>query len=109
MNQQRMHGAFFFPTLGVGMEEALIEDTEAVVAAFRAFNRWLHDDWGFAYQERIFATPYLTLVDLESAVDELEWALERDARLIVMRPARCACPASAARSPTRTSTRSGRA
>ena len=48
MNQQRMQGAFFFPTLGVGMEEALIDDTEAVVAAFRAFNRWLHDDWGFA-------------------------------------------------------------
>jgi predicted TIM-barrel fold metal-dependent hydrolase len=69
------------------MEEALSDDPEAVVAAFRAFNRWLHDDWGFAYKERIFAAPYLTLVDLESAIDELEWVLERDARLIVMRPA----------------------
>jgi predicted TIM-barrel fold metal-dependent hydrolase len=87
MDRQRMHGAFFFPTLGVGMEEALSDDPEAVVAAFRAFNRWLHEDWGFAYRERIFATPYFTLVDLESAVDELEWALERDARVIVMRPA----------------------
>jgi hypothetical protein len=71
MDAQGMQGAFFFPTLGVGMEEALSADPEAVVAAFRAFNRWLHDDWGFAYQERIFAAPYLTLVDLESAVDEL--------------------------------------
>jgi predicted TIM-barrel fold metal-dependent hydrolase len=87
MDAQGMQGAFFFPTLGVGMEEALSADPEAVVAAFRAFNRWLHDDWGFAYQERIFAAPYLTLVDLESAVDELEWVLERDARVIVMRPA----------------------
>ncbi len=87
MDQQRMHGAFFFPTLGVGMEEALSDDPEAVAAAFNAFNRWLHDDWGFAYQERIFATPYITLVDLENAIDQLEWALERDVRLIVMRPA----------------------
>jgi predicted TIM-barrel fold metal-dependent hydrolase len=98
MDRQGMRGAFFFPTLGVGMEEALSEDPEAVVAAFRAFNRWLHDDWGFAYRERIFAAPYMTLVDLESAVDELEWVLERDARLVVMRPAPVRVPGNS-RSP----------
>jgi predicted TIM-barrel fold metal-dependent hydrolase len=87
MKQQGLAGAFFFPTLGVGMEEALADDPEAVVAAFNAFNRWLHEDWGFAYQERIFAIPYITLMDVENAIDQLEWALERDARLVVMRPA----------------------
>ncbi len=87
MDEQGVQGAFFFPTLGVGMEEALIHDPEAVVAAFRAFNRWLDEDWGFAYEERIFAAPYITLVDVESAVAELEWALERDVRLVVMRSA----------------------
>ncbi|MDJ0787641.1 MAG: amidohydrolase family protein [Myxococcota bacterium] len=87
MDEQGVHGAFFFPTLGVGMEEALSADPEAVVAAFRAFNRWLHEDWGFAYQERIFAAPYLTLVDPLAAVEELEWVLAHDARVIVMRPA----------------------
>ena len=87
MDAQGMEGAFFFPTLGVGMEEALVDDPEAVVAAFRAFNRWLDEDWGFAYRERIFATPYLTLVDLDAAVAELEWALSRDVRAIVMRSA----------------------
>ncbi len=87
MDGQGVQGAFFFPTLGVGMEEALIDDPEAVVAAFRAFNRWLAEDWGFAYQERIFAAPYLTLVDVDAAVAELEWALDHDARLVVMRSA----------------------
>ena len=67
MDAQGMEGAFFFPTLGVGMEEALIDDPPAVVAAFRAFNRWLAEDWGFAYRERIFAAPYVTLVDLDEA------------------------------------------
>ncbi len=35
---------------------------------FTAFNRWLDEDWGFAYQDRIFAAPYLTLVDVDWAV-----------------------------------------
>ncbi|MFP8877697.1 MAG: hypothetical protein VCB99_12495 [Myxococcota bacterium] len=50
------------------MEEALYPDAEAVHAAFRAFNRWLEEDWGGGYQERIFATPYLSLMDLDQAV-----------------------------------------
>ena len=46
----------------------------------------MDDDWGFAYQERIFAAPYITLCKPDDAVRELEWALERDARFIVMIP-----------------------
>ncbi len=44
----------------------------------------MEEDWGFAYQERIFAAPYITLADPDNAVRELEWALERDARFVVM-------------------------
>ena len=84
MDQQGMDGAILLPTLGVGMEQALIHDIPALTAAFRAFNRWLDEDWGFAYQERIFAAPYITLSDPDNAVRELEWALERDARFVVM-------------------------
>ncbi|MER5626760.1 amidohydrolase family protein [Streptosporangium sp. NPDC002544] len=84
MDEQGMQGAIFLPTLGVGMEQALLHDVPALTAAFRAFNRWLAEDWGFAYRERIFAAPYITLVDPDNAVRELEWALERDARFVVM-------------------------
>jgi predicted TIM-barrel fold metal-dependent hydrolase len=84
MDRQGMEGAIFLPTLGVGMEQALIGDVPALLAAFRAFNRWLEEDWGFAYKERIFAAPYITLVDPDNALSELSWALERDARFIVM-------------------------
>ena len=66
--RQGLDGCFLFPTLGVGMEEALADDPPALVAAFRAFNRWLEDDWGYAYQERIFAAPMITLVDVDAAV-----------------------------------------
>jgi len=86
MTKQRIEKAIFFPTLGVGMEEALKHDSEAVHCAFEAFNRWLLDDWGFAYRERIFAAPYLSIMDRERGLRELEWALEHDARFVVMRP-----------------------
>jgi predicted TIM-barrel fold metal-dependent hydrolase len=82
MDRQRVEKAFFFPTLGVGMEFALRHDLPAQQAAFRAFNRWLHDDWRFAYEDRIFAAPYMLLSDVQSAVRELEWALERDVRIV---------------------------
>jgi predicted TIM-barrel fold metal-dependent hydrolase len=84
MDRQGMDGAIFLPTLGVGMEQALVNDLPAMQAAFRAFNRWLDEDWGFAYRNRIFAAPYITLSDPANAVRELEWALERDARFVVM-------------------------
>jgi predicted TIM-barrel fold metal-dependent hydrolase len=86
MDEQGMQGAIFLPTLGVGMEQALLDDPPALLAAFRAFNRWLEDDWGFNYQDRIFSAAYITLVDPDNAVKELEWALERDVRFILIVP-----------------------
>jgi predicted TIM-barrel fold metal-dependent hydrolase len=87
MDELGTEAVWLFPTLGVGMEEALIDDPEAAMAAFAAFNRWLDDDWGFAYRDRIFAAPYLCLMDLDGAIEELEWCLDRGARVVCMRPA----------------------
>ncbi|MFK7898208.1 MAG: amidohydrolase family protein [Myxococcota bacterium] len=87
MESQNLGGCFMFPTLGVGMEEALRDDLPAMLAAFRAFNRWMEEDWGFAYQEKIFAAPYMVLTDLDWALEELEWCIEHDVRTLVMRAA----------------------
>ena len=87
MDEQGIGKAFYFPTLGVGMEEALKEDTPAVHAAFEAFNRWVEDDWGYAYQERIFSAPYITLQDRDRGIAELERVLKNGARVVTMRPA----------------------
>ncbi len=85
MDAQNMEGCLMFPTLGVGMEQALVHDPDAAHRAFHAFNEWLHDDWQFDYAGRIFAAPYFTLLDPDRAVAELDWVLERGARVIVMR------------------------
>lgn len=85
MDEQGLDGAFLFPTLGVGMEVSLNHDVPALVAAFRAFNRWLEEDWGFAYQERLFAAPMISLVDVDAAIEEVEYALERDVRIVCVK------------------------
>lgn len=87
MDAQGIDKAWVFPTLAMIYEEPLKHDPEAVMLLFTAFNRWLEEDWGFAYEDRIFSAPYFTLVDVDWACAELEWALDRGARTIVTRPA----------------------
>jgi hypothetical protein len=84
MDEQGLAACWLFPTLGMLYEAPLAHDPGAVAATFSAFNRWVEEDWGFAYFDRIFAAPYLTLVDVDWACAELEWALDRGARAIVM-------------------------
>jgi len=85
MDSQRLAGCFLFPTLGVGVEESLLHDPDALHAVFHGFNEWMHDDWTFNYRERIFAAPYVCLQDPERAEAEVEYALEQGARVVVMR------------------------
>jgi len=87
IEEQGLEGVWLFPTLGVLYEELLKHDTEAVRVLFRGFNRWLEEDWGCNYKGRIFASPYISLCDVDWACEELEWALAQDARTVVMRPA----------------------
>jgi predicted TIM-barrel fold metal-dependent hydrolase len=87
MDEHGLEAIWLFPTLGMLYEELLRDDPEAVTITFSAFNRWLIEDWGFSYRDRIFAAPYISLCDVDWAVRELEWALDNDARSVVMRPA----------------------
>ncbi len=87
MDEFGLEAIWLFPTLGVLYEELLAHDPFAVTTTFRAFNEWLLDDWGFHYQDRIFAAPYISLCDIDWACRELDWALDHGARVVCMRPA----------------------
>jgi len=85
MDEQGIEAVWLFPSQGVCMEGPMQPDVQAAIEVFRAFNRWLEEDWGFAYENRIFAAPYLTLSDVDRAVVELEWCLDRGARVVSIR------------------------
>jgi len=99
IKEQGLEAAWLFPTAGVLYEQALIHDTEALCCTYEGFNRWLDEDWGLSYKGRLFSAPYITLADVDWACRELEWAISRGARVIVMRPS-AVCTAQGWFSPT---------
>jgi predicted TIM-barrel fold metal-dependent hydrolase len=82
MDQQGIEAAILLPSLAVCIERPIRGDAALTDAVMRAFNRWLEDDWGYAYQERIYAVPLISLLDVGLACRELTRVLDRGARLI---------------------------
>jgi predicted TIM-barrel fold metal-dependent hydrolase len=86
MDAQGLESILIFPTFGVCLEHFMKDDVEQTYANLRAFNRWLDEEWGFAYRERVYAPALMSLLDVEHAVEDLERALARGARAIHIRP-----------------------
>ncbi len=87
MDEQGLDRALMFPTLASLLEERLRDDPEATHVVIHALNEWMHETWTFNYEDRIFATPVITLPIVERAIEELEWLLERGAKVVLIRPA----------------------
>lgn len=87
MDELGVDRTLMFPTLASLLEERMRDDPELTHAAIHAMNEWLYDVWKFDYEGRIFATPIITLPIVEKAIEELEWALERGAKTVLIRPA----------------------
>jgi predicted TIM-barrel fold metal-dependent hydrolase len=87
MDTQQLDAALLFPTLGCGVEQALRFDVPATMASLTAFNKWLEDDWGYSYHDRIIAAPMISLADPAGAVDEIDRVLALGARVVHVRPA----------------------
>ncbi len=87
MDEQGLDRAIMWPTLASLVEERLRDDPDAIHAIIHALNRWMHEEWTFNYRDRIFATPVITLPVLDLALAELDWVLERGAKIILIRPA----------------------
>jgi predicted TIM-barrel fold metal-dependent hydrolase len=85
MDAQGVDKALLFPTLGVCVE-GFMDDPGQIHDNLHAFNRWLDEDWGFAWRDRIYAPPLISLADRDRAVAELDWAIGRGARVISIRP-----------------------
>ncbi|BBY97080.1 amidohydrolase family protein [Mycolicibacterium fallax] len=76
-----------FPTLASLVEERLKDDPDLIHDLIHALNEWMYETWQFNYEGRIFSTPVITLPNVDRALAELEWALERGAKTVLVRPA----------------------
>ena len=87
MDEQGLHATLIFPTLASAVEERMNYDHELMNAVIHSLNVWMDEQWGFQREGRLFAVPFVTLMDVDMAVAELEWALARGARSVGLRPA----------------------
>jgi predicted TIM-barrel fold metal-dependent hydrolase len=87
MDAQGVERAWLLPSLGLGLEEMLLDDSEALYAVFRAYNTWLDEDWGYDRDGRIQTGPLISLIDPVEAEADMRLAVERGARFVTFRPA----------------------
>jgi hypothetical protein len=83
-DEQGIEASLMFPTLASGLAEIVGDDLPLLTDLTWSFNRWLDEQWGFAFGGRIFATPLFTLSDVAESVEMLEWALDRGCRAIMV-------------------------
>ncbi len=86
MNEQGLDAVLMFPSLAVCVEHFMKDDPHRTYLNVRSFNRWLYDDWGFGADGRIYGVPLMSLLDLDQAIDELEWLIDHGAKAIHLRP-----------------------
>jgi predicted TIM-barrel fold metal-dependent hydrolase len=87
MDELGVDCALMFPTLASLVEERMRDDPELIHAVVHSLNQWLHEEWSFNYQGRIFTTPVISLPIVENAIEELDWVVERGAKVVLIRPA----------------------
>ncbi len=92
MDELGVDQSLMFPTLASLLEERMRDDLELTHAAIHALNEWMFEEWQFDYENRIFSTPVITLPIVEKAIEELEWAVERGAKAVLIRPAPVPAP-----------------
>jgi predicted TIM-barrel fold metal-dependent hydrolase len=87
MDEQGLDRTLMFPTLASLIEERTKDNPALTHAIIHSLNEWLYETWQFNYADRIFTTPIITLPIVDQALEELEWVLERGAKVVLVRPA----------------------
>jgi predicted TIM-barrel fold metal-dependent hydrolase len=87
LDELGLDASLMFPTLASLLEVHFTDDPELTSTVVHAFNEWLNDEWTFDYRRRIFAAPIVNPCGVDRGVPELDWLLDRGARVVLLRPA----------------------
>ena len=75
MDEQGIESAILYPATMGTMAEHYVHGIKPLYANLHSYNQWLNETWGFDYQSRIYTPAVLSLRDLDSAVEELDFVL----------------------------------
>src|SRR5262249_47259917 len=87
MDEQGLDRTLLFSMLASLLEERMRDDPELIHAVIHSLNEWIYETWSFDHEGRIFATPVITLLIVERAIEELAWCVGRGVRTVLIRPA----------------------
>ena len=82
--EQQIDHSIIYPGGWALMAEAYLNGVGPLYDNIEAFNRWIAEDWGFCYQNTIFAPALLSMRDLGRACAELDRVLAAGARFIML-------------------------
>jgi predicted TIM-barrel fold metal-dependent hydrolase len=87
LDKQGLHAALVYPTLASVIEERIGARGDVTAALFHSLNQWTVDEWGFAREDRLFTIPFISLTNVDEAIEELEFVVKHGARAVNIRPA----------------------
>lgn len=87
LDRQGVEQCLNYPTLANLVEHAAASDPELTAAVIHAINQWMHEHWEFAYANRVFSTPVITLGLLDEALREIDYVLQAGAKVALIRSA----------------------
>lgn len=86
LKEHGLRGALVFPTLASVIEGNMGHKPDFCHAVFHSLNQWIKDEWGFGEDKTFYATPVLTLMNVEQAIKDVEWIINQGARVVLIRP-----------------------
>ncbi|MXP23512.1 amidohydrolase family protein [Gordonia sp. HNM0687] len=84
LGEQQIEKAIMYPGGWALLAEAYLDGIDPLYDNIESFNKWIDEDWGFAYKDTIYAPAMISMRDLDRACQELDRVLDKGARFIVM-------------------------
>jgi predicted TIM-barrel fold metal-dependent hydrolase len=82
--EQQIEKSIMYPGGWGLLAEAYLDGVDPLYDNLESFNKWINEDWGFAYKNTIYAPAMLSMRDLDRACQELDRVLDNGARFILL-------------------------
>jgi predicted TIM-barrel fold metal-dependent hydrolase len=84
LDEQQVERTIMYPGGWALMAEEYLKGVDPLYDNLEAFNKWINEDWGFNFNNRIYAPAMLSMRDLGRACAELDRVLQAGARFITL-------------------------